>query len=142
MGRELTAPRTDRTTRIPSPVTTNHASKGFVFVNLTSAGNFLKIIQQTDRLRGRAERVGDVQLVVLDVGRHLPHTVLEVRTTTIVKRFRGGLVLEARRLLYHPTPDSRVLEKKKKVPVWFWMYADTCHMLSVSAIHTHTHTHT
>ena len=44
MGRELMAPRTDRTTRIPSavasPVTTNHAAKGSVFVNLTSPGNF------------------------------------------------------------------------------------------------------
>ena len=38
VGRELMAPRTDRTTRIPSdvasPVTTNHAAKGSVFVNL------------------------------------------------------------------------------------------------------------
>ena len=37
MGRELMAPRTDRTTRIPSgvasPVATNHAAKGSVFVN-------------------------------------------------------------------------------------------------------------
>ena len=37
------APRTDRTTRISfavaSPVTTNHAVKGYVFVNLTRAGN-------------------------------------------------------------------------------------------------------
>jgi len=43
MGRELMAPRTDRTTRIPSavasPVTTNHAAKGSVFVNLPSPGN-------------------------------------------------------------------------------------------------------
>jgi len=30
-GRELTAPRTDRTTRIPSPVTTNHAAKGSTY---------------------------------------------------------------------------------------------------------------
>ena len=41
MGRELTAPRTDRTTRIPSgvtsPVTTNHAAKGSVFVDLRNA---------------------------------------------------------------------------------------------------------
>ena len=40
-GRELMAPRTDRTTRIPSgvasPVTTNHAAKGPVFVNLRNA---------------------------------------------------------------------------------------------------------
>jgi len=37
------APRTDRTTLIPSavasPVTTNHAAKGSVFVNLRSPGN-------------------------------------------------------------------------------------------------------
>jgi len=43
MGRELMAPRTDRTTRIPSgvasPVTTNHAAKGSVFVNLRNVGN-------------------------------------------------------------------------------------------------------
>ena len=36
-GRELMAPRTDHTTRIPSgiasPVTRNHAAKGSVFVN-------------------------------------------------------------------------------------------------------------
>ena len=42
MGRELMAPRTDRTTRIPSgvvfPVTTNHAAKGSVFVNLKARG--------------------------------------------------------------------------------------------------------
>ena len=42
MGRELIAPRTDRTTRIPSgvatPVTTNHAPKESVFVNLRNAG--------------------------------------------------------------------------------------------------------
>ena len=46
MGMELMAPRTDRTTRIPSgvasPVTANHAAKGCVFVNLRNAGN-LKI---------------------------------------------------------------------------------------------------
>ena len=46
LGRELMAPRTDRTTRIPSgvasPVTTNHAAKGSVFVNLRNGGN-LKI---------------------------------------------------------------------------------------------------
>ena len=44
MGRELMAPRTDRTTRIPfgvaSSVTTNHAAKGSVFVNIRNAGNF------------------------------------------------------------------------------------------------------
>ena len=37
------APRTDRTTRIPSgvasPVTTNNAAKESVFVNLRNAGN-------------------------------------------------------------------------------------------------------
>ena len=44
MGRELIAPRIDRTTRISSgvasPVTTNHAAKGSVFVNLINGGNF------------------------------------------------------------------------------------------------------
>jgi len=38
------APKTDRTTRIPSgvapPVTTNHAAKGSVSVNLRNTGNF------------------------------------------------------------------------------------------------------
>ena len=37
------APRTDHTARIPSgvafPVATNHAAKGFMFVNLRNAGN-------------------------------------------------------------------------------------------------------
>jgi hypothetical protein len=46
MGRELMAPRTDRTTRIPSgvasPVATNHRAKGFVFVRLKNGGNFQK----------------------------------------------------------------------------------------------------
>ena len=46
MGRELMAPRTDRTTRIPSavasPVTTNHAAKRSVFVNLPRPGNLKK----------------------------------------------------------------------------------------------------
>ena len=31
-----------------------------------------------------------------------------------VKRFRGGLVLKAHRLLYHSTLVSRVIKKKKK----------------------------
>ena len=43
MGRELMAPRTDRTTRIPSgvasPVTTSHAAKGSVLVNLRNGCN-------------------------------------------------------------------------------------------------------
>jgi len=30
-----------------------------------------------------------------------------------VKRFRGGLVFKAHRLLYHSTPDLRVIKKKK-----------------------------
>ena len=30
-----------------------------------------------------------------------------------VQRFRGGLVYEAHRLLYHSTLDSRVVKKKK-----------------------------
>ena len=41
--RELMAPRTDRTTRIPSgvasPITTNHAAKGYVFANLGNTSN-------------------------------------------------------------------------------------------------------
>ena len=43
MARELMAPRTDRTMRIlsgvASPVTTNHAAKGSMFVKLRNAGN-------------------------------------------------------------------------------------------------------
>jgi hypothetical protein len=31
-----------------------------------------------------------------------------------VERFRGGLVFEAHRLLYHSTLGSRVIKKKKK----------------------------
>jgi len=31
-----------------------------------------------------------------------------------VKRFRGGLVFKAHRLLYHPTLGLRVMKKKKK----------------------------
>ena len=46
MGRKLMTPRTDRTTRIPSgvasPVTTNHAATGSMFVNLSNTGNFKK----------------------------------------------------------------------------------------------------
>jgi len=33
-----------------------------------------------------------------------------------VKRFRGGLVFKAHRLLYHSTLGLRVIKKKKKVP--------------------------
>ena len=31
-----------------------------------------------------------------------------------MKRFRGGLVFKARRLLYHSTLGSRVIQKKKQ----------------------------
>ena len=34
-----------------------------------------------------------------------------------VKRFRGGLVSKAQRLLYRPTLGLRVIKKKKKVEV-------------------------
>ena len=34
----------------------------------------------------------------------------------IVKRFRGGLVFKAQRILYHSTLGSRVTKKKKKSP--------------------------
>ena len=33
-----------------------------------------------------------------------------------VRRFRGGLVFKAHRLLYHSTLGSRVIKKKKKAP--------------------------
>ena len=33
-----------------------------------------------------------------------------------VKRFRGGIVFEVQRLLYHSTQGSRVIKKKKKKP--------------------------
>jgi len=33
-----------------------------------------------------------------------------------VKRFRGGLVLKAHRLLYHSTLGLRAVKKKKKTP--------------------------
>ena len=34
--------------------------------------------------------------------------------TPPVKRFRGGLVFKAHRLVYHPNLGSRVIKKKKK----------------------------
>ena len=40
MGRELMAPRIDRTTRIVSSITTSHPGKGSAFVDLRNAGNF------------------------------------------------------------------------------------------------------
>jgi len=40
-----------------------------------------------------------------------------------VKRFRGGLVFKAHRLLYHSTLGLRVIKKKKKI----WMiFRGTC----------------
>ena len=39
MGWGLMAPRSDRTTRISSPVIINHEAKGSAFVNLTKTGN-------------------------------------------------------------------------------------------------------
>ena len=32
-----------------------------------------------------------------------------------MKRFRGGLIFEAHRLLYHSKPGLRVIKKKKKM---------------------------
>ena len=56
------APRTDRTTRIPSgvasPVTTSHAAKGSVFVDLRNAGN-LKIGPPTTGRWGAEDVPGD-----------------------------------------------------------------------------------
>ena len=53
MGRQLMSPITDRTMRIPSgvasPITTNHAVTGSVFVKLTNPGN-LKIGLQGSHL--------------------------------------------------------------------------------------------
>jgi len=58
MGRELMAPRTDRTTRIPSgvasPVTTNHAAKGSVFVNLRNDGNLKMQVESSEDRRKQA----------------------------------------------------------------------------------------
>ena len=34
-----------------------------------------------------------------------------------MQRFQGGLVFKAHRLLYHLTPDLRVIQRKKKVTV-------------------------
>jgi len=37
-----------------------------------------------------------------------------------VKRFRGGLVFKAHRLLYHSTLGSRVIKKKKRrMALWY-----------------------
>ena len=55
-------PRTDRMTRIPSgvasPVTTNHAAKGSVFVNLSNVGNLkgFRDYHARDRSLGSAAR--------------------------------------------------------------------------------------
>jgi len=67
MGRELMAPRTDRTTRIPScvasPVTKNHAAKGFVFVNLRNGGSLKKWrIREYGRRGVCTRRVGVFQV--------------------------------------------------------------------------------
>jgi hypothetical protein len=40
-------------------------------------------------------------------------SILEQLLHRIVKRFRGGLVFEAHRLLYHSTLGSRVIKQKK-----------------------------
>jgi len=40
--------------------------------------------------------------------------IISVRTVTIVKRFRGGLVFKAHRFLYYSTLGSRVIKKKKE----------------------------
>ena len=56
MGRKPMAPRNDRTTRIPSsvvsPVTTNHAAKGSVFVNSRNAGNLKTGSPGSDKAEG------------------------------------------------------------------------------------------
>jgi hypothetical protein len=53
------APRTDRTTRIPSgvasSVTTKHAAKGSVFVNLRNAGNSKIETQMQMDMRGNLD---------------------------------------------------------------------------------------
>ena len=48
----------------------------------------------------------------------VPSTFLNLKTTTLhnVQWFRGGLVLKARRLLYHSTLGLRVIKKKEEVP--------------------------
>ena len=52
---------------------------------------------------------------------------LELRTTTsrIVKRFRGGLVVKAHRLLYHSTLGSRVIKKNMERMNWMSSLAAT-----------------
>ena len=58
-------PRTDRTARIPSgvtsPVTTNHAAKGSVFVNLRNAGNLKNMVYGD-----LGEKVADLPLRAID----------------------------------------------------------------------------
>jgi hypothetical protein len=41
-------------------------------------------------------------------------SIYEQPLRKIVRRFRGGLVFKAHRLLYHLTLGSRVIKKKKK----------------------------
>ena len=65
--------------------------------------------------------VGEEGLAVRVVAHH--HLLLQLRVVPsgtlldllrrIVKRFRGGLVLKAHRLLYHSTLGSIVIKKKK-----------------------------
>ena len=45
-----------------------------------------------------------------------------VEVTDFVKRFRGRLVFEARRLVYHSTLGLRVIKKKKKKKGWVCRY--------------------
>jgi len=46
---------------------------------------------------------------------------LALRQLVPVQRFRGGLVFEAHRLLYHSTLGWRVIKQKKKALLPWWL---------------------
>ena len=72
-GRGLMAPRTDRTTRIPSgvacPLTTNHAAKWSVFVDLRNTGNLTN--WHTCCLAGAATTTGEAHAGALGRARNV-----------------------------------------------------------------------
>jgi len=70
---------------------------------------------QTATLRGRAwYKSLDVPVLITSDVTSLSGRLLEP-LTPFVKRFRGGLVIKAHRLVYHSTLGLRVIKKKKKI---------------------------
>jgi len=52
--------------------------------------------------------------VIFELECRVPRTLSEEVEEGCVKRFRGGLVFKAHRLVYHSTLGLRVMKKKKK----------------------------